>query len=299
MRMLLVLVGLLWVNACAEAEDGQLEKGNTQACPSHIKPNNPRVTGTGGEWGEPNSGIPLDTPVVKRVEKADGNGFFYYKMPIGYSTKWVWGVRATSFDPETEILEGNSWTFWMPEKRYPELPLGFSLMTKSHGCENGRPAPAPSQYLVTFQISKLHQYQGLYQKHYTQGTPEERWRKLFKNEEGDIELESGILTRNVTGQPYSTPKSLSSFRVPLTNISTGKNNVYYRNPMNHPFQFLFECKDFGQMLCSAQFYFPDRNLNISMNFTRDHLDAWNDILKSTLELLDRWKIAAPNIDMPK
>ena len=290
----------------SQADSGEREhqrnSGLVQKCPDHIKPDNPRVTGTRGEWGKPNSGIPLNTPIVNKVDNADGTGFFYFRMPLGYSTKWVWGKQEQNFDA-AEIQQGNSWTFWMPERRYPEIPLGFSLMTQTHGCENGRPLPTDEQYLVTFQIEKIYRSEGARRRHYSEGSPEERWRKKFKGTESEIVLESGILTQKLGLKSSADLKSLGAPRQPPQGLGAEKGwgigRVFYRHPDNYPFQFMFECDDTLQMLCSSQFYFPDRNLNIAMKFTRNHLDGWEDILAATLELLEGWEIDDPSPSTPR
>ncbi len=261
---LLVLFSTLETHAAAE-----------KSCPSHIKPNNPRVTGTKGERGnDPGKGVSLDTPIYMMAEKADGSGFFYFEVPLGYRLGWISEAPGYKFDPN-EILPG-WWTFWMPEKRYPEIELGYSLLTRSHGCEQGRFPPSVNEYFVTFGV------QSLIPKHRRHGTPEDVWKKSFGHLGGtdDLVLDSGILTRKLGRNISSDIKSLSA----------PPGRVFYRNPIGHPFQFMFACSDSLKRLCDAQFYFPERNLNLQMRFTRNRLDNWQEILDASLELLNGWGI---------
>ncbi|MFC3052822.1 hypothetical protein [Kordiimonas pumila] len=258
-------------------------------CPRYIKPDNPRVTATRGKFSNPpDAGTPLETIGLVKAPKADGNGFFYYRMPIGYSLNWLTWEEESRFDPNTPLF-GTWWTFWMPEKRYPEMPVGYSLMTKAYKCEQGRPYPSEDHYLVSFGVEAL-----VNEKLNSGGTPEHMWRRKFKKPDGDIILPSGIITRQSTSGDFVIPEKLSSARQLPNGLNADKGwgigRVYYRNPENHPYQFMIECADSFSMLCSSQFYFPDRNLNIVMHFTRERVDMWEDILVAAMELLDHWQV---------
>jgi len=222
---LLVLIGVV--------SAPPLHAGNDKTCPSQFSPDNPRVTGSAGAYGpNPDAGIPLDPPVQVKGRRSDGSKNFYYKMPLGYQLNWLPRGTKSNFDPQDFLTPW--WTFWMPNKRYPEFPLGYSLMTRSHGCEQGRAAPTSEKYFVTFALSTLGQPGTRYLPEKTRP-----WHVRLPTDSMDF----GLLSRT----KYRIGKSYKTVFKPMFKNHSWYEK-YYRHVDDSSVQIYFKCNNWGWYL---------------------------------------------------
>lgn len=241
-----------------------------EVCPADMKPENPRVTHSHhGDYRPPGKGIPLDTLVSDHNWNADKSAVWQYRMPLGYRTGWTRTYRAQDFD--TNAVHGISdFTFWMPDKRYPERRMGFPMGSHPKVCEHGRPRPGEDDYLIRFSFGAISRVPIM-------KTPEQWWGKIY--------LPNGT-------RQYGLIKD----KLHINDIDKQTGQVFhedYDHPIGHPYQVTFGCYLGKGEICTGNLYFPEEKLSLFIQFGSQYMPIWQTNVVAALELLKSWKAETP------
>ena len=239
-------------------------------CPADMKPGNPRVTHSHhGDFRPPGKGIPLDTLVSDHNWNADKSAVWQISDAVGIQDGWTRTYRAEDFD--INAIHGTSdFSFWMPDKRYPERRLNFPMGTEPKVCEHGRPRPGEDDYLVRFSFGAISRVPIL-------KTPEQEWSQ-------------GYFPRGDIRYNLIKPKT----HIYDINKTTGKifRESYY-HPVGHPYQVHIGCYLWKGDICTGNLYFPEEKLSLFIQFGNQYVSVWQKNVIAALELLKSWQAETP------
>jgi hypothetical protein len=233
-------------------------------CPPGTSPNAKTVTET---W----HGAPLDRKIHLNPKDV------WFKLPLGYINPWPNREaerllrQRTPQNPQVPGLAqatGVSFAFWMPSLRWPERDR---LSVPSYRpCEDGRTISA-SEFIVEAEIEwpwlPEPEAQGFV-------TPEMRY--------GNQVRHLGLLA---AGQEFGLARLVRSGRA---------GPIFYSNTQNAKPQLSLRCSSDVDSpppnpSCDGNVWWPDENLGLRVNFSKQDLPHWRQIVSAARELAYRWR----------
>jgi hypothetical protein len=200
----------------------------------------------------------------------------WFKVPFGYLDPWPSALAESlirKYQPGVTVLEfpektSVSVAFWMPSLRWPEHDR--SSVPSFRPCEQGRPVPASSEFIVEARIS---------------------WPWIADGLESFVT--PAVRTSNAI--PYlkllrdGEKHGLVRFR-----NSPANTRLTYSNLERDPnLQILIDCSPDvdppPNPSCTGNVWFPKEKLGLWVHFSKQNLGAWKDIVAATRKLAYQWR----------